>query len=111
MLKLCFKFFLNIIFTFSFFNLIFFLQFFTFLFLEPCLNVKLENVIKRNYKNARYSKHAGHSEWVRLGKLIDYLLSIRVMQFNDLLALDKVTFNCHDHKKAMAATSVFECMT
>ena len=36
---------------------------------EPCLNVQLDVIIRRKYKNSRYTKHAGHTEWVRHGKL------------------------------------------
>ncbi|ELU05069.1 hypothetical protein CAPTEDRAFT_229382 [Capitella teleta] len=32
---------------------------------ETCLNVHLKDVIKKKYKSARFTKHQGHSEWVR----------------------------------------------
>ena len=35
---------------------------------EPCLNVQLKDVLKKKYKNARYTKHQGHTEWVRQGR-------------------------------------------
>ena len=38
-----------------------------FVFSEPCLNVQLKDVARRKFKNTRYTKHEGHSEWVRHG--------------------------------------------
>ena len=36
-----------------------------FQFVEPCLNVQLKDVMR--YRNARFSRHEAHSEWVRKG--------------------------------------------
>ncbi|CAH1788695.1 unnamed protein product [Owenia fusiformis] len=32
---------------------------------DPCLNVQLSDILKKKYKNAKYLKHKGHTEWVR----------------------------------------------
>ncbi|XP_064645218.1 WD repeat-containing protein 49-like isoform X2 [Lineus longissimus] len=40
---------------------------------EPTLNVQLCDIVKGKYKNSRYTKHQGHTEWVRQVKFSSYL--------------------------------------
>ena len=38
-------------------------------FADVCLNVNINDVNRGYYKNARFAKHQGHTEWARQGKL------------------------------------------
>ena len=38
-------------------------------FADVCLNVNINDVNRGHYKNARFVKHQGHTEWARQGKL------------------------------------------
>ena len=38
-------------------------------FADVCLNVNINDVNRGYYKNARFVKHQGHTEWARQGKL------------------------------------------
>lgn len=46
---------------------------------DVCLNVNIQDVNKGFYKNARFVKHQGHTEWARQGKfaLINNLSTIK----------------------------------
>ena len=57
--------------------------------LEPCLNVQLKDVLKKKYKNCRYTKHQGHTEWVRQGEtyaIFTYYHSL-LLQHKDFIDL------------------------
>ena len=53
--------------------------------LDPCLTVKLCDIQKGSYKNAKFVHHSGHTEWVRQGKTVLahlYVFSRLIIMFN-----------------------------